>query len=224
MYSSKKQTIETANTRTVDTEVSIILPENTTAFLATKFERQEIQKIIGPTNGKKRLWIILLNESYFEPYIIEKGGVLGYLIIEPEDSEVKICDASKKNSRQKKPYPDNYLPNDWSKNEKNTLKRKSSRLKTGGFLNRYDFAYAGRDVVNQVGKVAPKMITQATGEINKIVQERIDQVVRSRGAEIERIAPKIIKDLIEEVYKTPFRLLGDLGKKQFQKIKRKLFK
>ena len=104
------------------------------------------------------------------------------------------------------------------------MKRKSSRLKTGGFLNRYDFAYAGRDVVNQVGKVAPKMITQATGEINKIVQERIDQVVRSRGAEIERIAPKIIKDLIEEVYKTPFRLLGDLGKKQFQKIKRKLFK
>ena len=104
------------------------------------------------------------------------------------------------------------------------MKRKSSHLKTGGFLNRYDFAYPGRDVVNQVGKVAPKMITQATGEINKIVQERIDQVVRSRGAEIERIAPKIIKDLIEEVYKTPFRLLGDLGKKQFQKIKRKLFK
>ena len=104
------------------------------------------------------------------------------------------------------------------------MKRKSSRLQTGEFLNRYDFAYAGRDVVNQVGKVAPKMITQATGEINKIVQERIDQVVRSRGAEIERIAPKIIKDLIEEVYKTPFRLLGDLGKKQFQKIKRKLFK
>ena len=104
------------------------------------------------------------------------------------------------------------------------MKRKSSRLQTGEFLNRYDFAYLGRDVVNQVGKVAPKMITQAPGEINNIVQERIDQVVRSRGAEIERIAPKIIKDAIEEVYKTPFRLLGDLGKKEFQKIKRKLFK
>ena len=124
MYSSKKQTIETANTLTVDTEVSIILPENTTAFLATKFERQEIQKIIGPTNGKKRLWIILLNESYFEPYIIEKGGVLGYLIIEPEDSEVKICDASKKNSWQKKPYPDNYLPKDWSKKWKKYFEKK----------------------------------------------------------------------------------------------------
>ena len=115
MYSSKRRTIETANTLTVDTEVSIILPENTNAFLATKFEVQEIQKITGPTNCKKRLWITLLNESYFEPYNIEKGGVLGYLIVEPEDSEVKICDASKKNSREKKPYPDKYLPKDWSK-------------------------------------------------------------------------------------------------------------
>ena len=103
------------------------------------------------------------------------------------------------------------------------MKRKRSRLQTGGFLNRYDFAYAGRDVVNQVGKIAPKMITQATGEI-KIAQERIDQVVQSSEAEIERVAPKIIKGAIEEVYKTPSRLLGNLGKKQFQKIKRKLLK
>ena len=68
------------------------------------------------------------------------------------------------------------------------------------------------------------MITQATGEINKIAQERIDQIVRSGGSEIERVAPKTIKGAIEEIYKTSFRLLGNLGKKQFQKIKRKLFK
>ena len=53
LYSLKKQTIETANTLAVDTEVSVSLPENTNAFLATKFERQEFQKITGPTNGKK---------------------------------------------------------------------------------------------------------------------------------------------------------------------------
>ena len=93
-----------------------------------------------------------------------------------------------------------------------------------GFLNRYDFAYAGRDTVNQVGKIAPKIITKATSDINKITKERIDQIVRSGGAEIERVAPKIIKGAIEEVYKTPFRLLGNLGKKHFQNIKRKLFK
>ena len=86
------------------------------------------------------------------------------------------------------------------------------------------FAYAGRDVVNQVGKVAPEIINQATGEINKIAQERIDQAIRSGGAEIERVAPKIIKGAIKEVYKTPFRLLGNLGRKHFEKIKRKLLK
>ena len=103
-------------------------------------------------------------------------------------------------------------------------KRKTSRRQTGGFLNRYDFAYAGRDTVNQAGKVAPKPISQATGEINKFSQQRIDQVIHSGWPEIERVAPKIIKGAIEEVHKTPFRLLGNLGKKQFQKIKRKLFK
>ena len=101
---------------------------------------------------------------------------------------------------------------------------KRSRRQTGGFLNRYDFAYTCREIVNQVGKVTLKMISQATGEINKIAQQRIDQVVRSGGAEIERVALKIIRGAIEEVYKTPFSLLGNLGKKQFQKIKRKLFK
>ena len=108
--------------------------------------------------------------------------------------------------------------------EKTTFRKKSLVVKQEVFFNRYDFAYAGIDVVNQAGKVAPKMISQATGEINKIAQKRIDQVVRSGGAEIERVAPKIIRGAIEEVYKTPFRLLGNLGKKQFQKIKRKLFK
>ena len=107
---------------------------------------------------------------------------------------------------------------------KTTFRKKRSRRQTGGFLNRYDFAYTCRDIVNQVGKVTPKMISQATGEINKISQQRIDQVVRSGGAEIERVALKIIRGAIKEVYKTPFSLLGNLGKKQFQKIKIKLFK
>ena len=83
--------------------------------------------------------------------------------------------------------------------------------------------YAGRDVINQAGKVAPKIINQATGEINKIPQQRIDQTIRSGGVEIKHVAPKIFRGSIEEVYKTPFRMLGNLGKKQFQKIKRKLF-
>ena len=103
---------------------------------------------------------------------------------------------------------------------KRTGKRK--KRQTGRFLNRYDFAYAGRDVVNQAGKVAPSIINKATSDINKIAQERIDQAIRTGGAEVKRIAPKIIPGAIEEVYKTPFRLLGNLGKKQFQKIKQNI--
>ena len=91
-------------------------------------------------------------------------------------------------------------------------------------MSKYNFLFAGRDTVNQGGKIAPKIITQATGEVNKIAQHRIDQIIRSGGAEIECVTPKIIRGAIEEVYKTPFRMLGNFGKTQFQKIKRKLFK
>ena len=78
--------------------------------------------------------------------------------------------------------------------------------------------------MNQVGKIVQNIIKNATNNINKIAKERNDQVIKTSGTEIERIAPKIIRGAIEEIYKTPFRLLGSLGKKQFQKIKRRLFK
>ena len=111
------------------------------------------------------------------------------------------------------------------KNGTKTGKRSGKRKKqTGGFLNRYDFLYAGRDAVHQAGKIAPDIINKATSDINKIAKDRIDQVIKNGGAEVERIAPKIIRGAIEEVYKTPFRLLGNLGKKQFSKIKNKIFK
>ena len=111
-------------------------------------------------------------------------------------------------------------PKTGRKNGKTTSRKKKCR-QTGGFLNRYNFAYAGRDTVNQVRKIAPKIITKATSDINKIAKDRIDHIARTGGAEIERIAPKIIKGAIEEVYKTPFRFLGNLGKKHFQKNKNK---
>ena len=94
----------------------------------------------------------------------------------------------------------------------------------GGFLNRYNFTYAGRDVVNQAGKIAPNIIKQATGEIDKIAQTRINQVIKSGGGEIERVLPKILRGAIEDVYKTPFRFLGNFGKQQFNKIKSKILR
>ena len=148
-------------------------------------------------------------------YQIKKGDEIGYLIIEPSD--IKIHYETKQKIRPKGKCPINYLPKNWSETWKGSFQKK--KRQTGGFSNRYDFVYAGRDTVSQVGKIAPKIITKATEDINKIAKDRIDQIVRSGSAEIEHVAPKIIKGAIEKVYKTPFRLLGNLGKKHFQKIK-----
>ena len=71
IYSTKKEMIKKADTLSIDTELSIKLPENSTAFLVTRFEDQEIIKINCPT--KKRLWITLLNESDLSNYQTKKG-------------------------------------------------------------------------------------------------------------------------------------------------------
>ena len=67
-------------------------------------------------------------------------------------------------------------------------------------MNCYDFAYAGRDTVNQVGKIAPGIINKATADIKKIAQQIIDQAIKTGRVEIECITPKIIRGAIEDVF------------------------
>ena len=56
---------------------------------------------------------------------------------------------------------------------KRKITHRRKREQTGGFLDLYDFAYTGKDVVNQVAKVAPGVIKGATNKINNIVQQRL---------------------------------------------------
>ena len=88
-------------------------------------------------------------------------------------------------------------------------------------MNRYNFAYAARDTVNQVPKVALGVIKVATNDINNITQERINQIISQGGKEAECVLPKILRRAIEDVYQTPFRLLGNFGKQQLNEIKKK---
>ena len=81
-------------------------------------------------------------------------------------------------------------------------------------MNRYDFTYAGRDTVNKGAKVAPGITKNAINKINNIAKQRIDQVISQGGKEMERALPKILRGVIEDVYQTPFRLLGNFGKQQ----------
>ena len=96
------------------------------------------------------------------------------------------------------------------------------KKQAGGFLNRYDFAYTGRDTVNQAAKVVPGVIKNASNEINNIAKQRIDQIISQGEKKIERVLPKVLRGAIEDVYQTPFRLLRNFEKQQLNKLKRKI--
>ena len=68
-----------------------------------------------------------------------------------------------------------------------------------------------------------RLIKNARSEINSIAQQWINQVISQEGKEIESVLSKILSGAIEDVYQTPFRLLGKSGKQQVQTIKNKLW-
>ena len=94
--------------------------------------------------------------------------------------------------------------------------KRRTKSERAGCLNQCDFAYAGRGAVNQVMKgldaLAPKLIKQATGQIDQIAQRHIQEIINQGGQQVEKIVAKM-KGAIEKVCKTPFRLLGRFGKK-----------
>ena len=107
------------------------------------------------------------------------------------------------------------------KRRRKLISRKRKRQR-GSFLNRCEFAYAGRDVVNQAVNIAAGIIKSATNNINDIAKQRIHQIISQGGKEVERVLPKVLREAIEDVYQTPFRLLGNFGKMQLNKLKRKI--
>ena len=135
------------------------------------------------------MWIEILNKSYKEHIKINRNSVLGFVVIEPEYLSFKH-ETTK--SKERKRY--------YRKRGATGRKRKRHR---GGWLNRYDFAYAGRDAVNQAAKVAPGVIKQATHDIDQMVKNRLNQAINMEGPEIKRVLPKILRGAIQDVYKTP---------------------
>ena len=141
---------------------------------------------------------------------LKKCSILGFHIIEPENLSFKH---ETKSTKKKKSLP---------KRGKSGPKKR--RKQKEGVLSRYDFAYAGRDGVNQAAKVAPVVIKQVTNDIDLLVKNRLNQAITSGGAEIERVLPQTLRGAIEDVYKTPFRLLGKFGKTKFNKNKNKILR
>ena len=45
-----------------------------------------------------------------------------------------------------------------------------------------------------------------------MVKNRLNQAISVGGGETDRVLPKILRGAIEDLYKTPFRLLGNFRK------------
>ena len=83
-----------------------------------------------------------------------------------------------------------------SKAYKNTIfdrPRQRRQTQRGGFLNHYDFAYAGRDTGNQAAKhldkLAPKLLNQAMNR----VQTAAPVLLSRASTELDKVAAKRIE-------------------------------
>ena len=73
------------------------------------------------------------------------------------------------------------------------------KKKKGGFLNHYNFTYAGRDIANQAAKVAQGVIKNASNETNNVAKQKINQIITQGEKKVERVLPKILRGAIEDV-------------------------
>ena len=173
--------IEPATSEKIDTEIVVFLPQKAKGYVISIFRGDEINEIYC---RKQRLWVEILNKSFEDTVEIKRNRPLGFLVVEPEHLKFKYETTKRKKKADQKIY--------WRTNQKR-------KRQLGAFLNRYDFAYAGRDVVNQAAKVAPGVIKAATNDINDIVKDRINQIISQGGKEVERVLPKILRGAIENV-------------------------
>ena len=119
IHSPKTYCIDTADTESIDSKIMIELTKNTTVHVTTKFNRQKIQTINGP--NKQRIWVMLLNEPYFDKHQIKKGDLIGYLVFEPNNIQIKY--EKNRPAKTRRP-PNNYLPKKLSKNWKEYWQKK----------------------------------------------------------------------------------------------------
>ena len=66
-------------------------------------------------------------------------------------------------------------------------------------------------------------MNKATTGLDNITAKRVEQISRETGRMLKQIVPDLIRGAIEELYKTPFRLLGKLGCKKYNTLKKKVF-
>ena len=97
LYAPTGVNIEPATSYKIDTEIIVLLPNNSSGLVTSKFRGDEIHKF----NAKKeRLWVEILNKSYEDNLIFKNDSVIGF-VIEPEHLPHKHATKIKKKKAKK---------------------------------------------------------------------------------------------------------------------------
>ena len=102
------------------------------------------------------------------------------------------------------------------------------KRESDGCLNRYNFVYVRQDTVNTgltiFKKPVPFSIKTTANQVDQGAERRLQQDITQGGKEVRRTASIIIRQALEELYKTPFCILGNVGWKKYNqalgKVKR----
>ena len=80
IYAPRKLKFPPAEFTKYDTEVTVTLPRDSQGFFGSKY-KDEIEQFLSI---KERLWIGILNKSFFEDIVIGKGQVLEFFILKTD--------------------------------------------------------------------------------------------------------------------------------------------
>ena len=106
----------------------------------------------------------ILSKSFSDCVEIKQGRPLGFFVIETEKLTFEYVLPKKKTK----------------KNRMVVTRRRNSQ--TGGFMNCYDFASAGRYTVNQAAKISPDVMKNASNEIYNVAKQKIGQSISKGGS------------------------------------------
>ena len=155
IYSTRAVKIEPATGIKIDTEITVFLPQKSRGFITSTLIGNEINKLF---QGKHCLWVEVLNKSVEDTAEIKKKQPLGFLVWNLITYNFIMYQRKRKQPKRK-------------------FRRTNQRRKrqSGDFQNRYDFSYAGGDVVNKAAKFFPSLNKAATNDINNIAEQRIER-------------------------------------------------
>ena len=99
IYSPRAVKIEPATNMKIDTEMTVVLMQNSKGFLISILRGNKVNELF---HGKHRLWVEVLRKSFEDTVEIKKNQPLGFLVFEPENSKFHYVNIEEKKENKQK--------------------------------------------------------------------------------------------------------------------------